>query len=96
MDEADVVAELFDLVHAVGGEENGAALLAEVDEGVHEEGGVDGIETAEGLVHDDELGLVEEGGYELNLLLHALGELFGLLGNGFGDLKLFAPDVGAL
>ena len=35
VDEADGVAELFDLVHAVGGEEDGAALLAEVDERVH-------------------------------------------------------------
>ena len=35
MDEGDGVAELFDLVHAVGGEEDGLALLAQVDEGVH-------------------------------------------------------------
>ena len=37
VDEADVVAELLDLVHAVGGEEDGAALVAEIDERVHEE-----------------------------------------------------------
>ena len=95
-DEGDGVADLFDLIHAVGAEEDGLALLAEVDEGVHEERGVDGIEAAEGLVHDDEVGLVEQGGDELDLLLHALGELFGLLGDGFGDLHAFAPDVGAL
>ena len=82
VDEADVVAELFDLIHSMGGEEDGAALLAEIDEGVHEEDGVDGIEAAEGLVHDDEFGLVEKRGDELNLLLHALGELFGLFVNG--------------
>ncbi len=96
MDEADGVAELFDLIHAVGGEEDGAALLAQIDEGVHEERGVDGVEAAEGLVHDDELGLVKERGNELDLLLHALGELFGLLGDGLGDLHALAPDVGAL
>ncbi len=73
-----------------------AALFAEVDERVHEERGVDGIEAAEGLVHDDELGLVQQGGDELDLLLHALGELFGLLGDGLGDLHALAPDVGAL
>ncbi len=95
-DEGDGVADFFDLVHAVGAEEDGLALLAEVDEGVHEEGGVDGIEAAEGLVHDDEVGVVEQSGDELDLLLHALGELFGLLGDGLGDLQLFAPDVGAL
>src|SRR5580704_7507320 len=94
-DEGDGVADFFDLIHAMGAEEDGLALLAQVDEGVHEEGGVDGIEAAEGFVHDDEVGFVEEGGDELDLLLHALRELFGFLGDGFGDLHLFAPDVGA-
>ncbi len=79
VDEADGVAHLFDLIHAVGGEEDGSSLLAEVDEGVDEQAGVDGIEAAEGLVHDDELGLVQQGGNELDLLLHSLGEVFGLL-----------------
>jgi hypothetical protein len=96
VDEADVVAHLFDLIHAVGGEEDGFALGAEVDEGVLQEGGVDGIEAGEGLVHDDEVGLVEEGGDELDLLLHALGEVFGALVDGLSDLEAVAPDVGAL
>ena len=96
VDKGDGVAEFFDLVHAVGGEEDRFTLLAEVDERVHEEDGVDGIEAAEGLVHDDELGLVQERCDELDLLLHALGELFGLLGDGFGDLHALAPDVGSL
>ncbi len=61
-----------------------------------QEGGVDGVEAAEGLVHDDEVGLVEQGGDELDLLLHALGEIFGLLGDGLGDLQPLAPGVGAL
>src|ERR1700722_9731277 len=46
-DEGDGVADFLDLVHAVCAEEYGLALLAEVDEGIHEEGGVDGIEAAE-------------------------------------------------
>src|SRR5580700_6804016 len=33
-DEGDGVADLLDLIHAVGAEEDGLALLAEVDEGV--------------------------------------------------------------
>ena len=79
IDEGDGVAELFDLVHAVGGEEDGSTLIAEVNEGVLEKRGVDRVEAAERLVHDDELGIVQQCGDELNLLLHALGELFGLL-----------------
>ena len=56
-------------------------LRAKVDERVLQERRVDGVEAAEGLVHDDEVGLVQQGGDELDLLLHALGELFGLLGD---------------
>src|ERR1700689_4235020 len=96
VDKADVIAKLFDLIHAVSGEEDGAALFAKVDEGVHEKDGVDRIEAAEWLVHDDELGPVEEGGDELDLLLHAFGELFGLLVDRFRDLQLFAPYMRAL
>src|ERR1700761_2387970 len=91
IDERDRVAELLDLVHAMCGEKNGAALRAEIDERAHEQLGVDGVEAAEGLVHDDELGLVQQCSDELNLLLHALGELFGLLVDGFGDLQALAP-----
>jgi len=38
---------------------------------------------------------VEQGGDELDLLLHALGEVFGSLGKGFGDMQLFAPVAGS-
>src|SRR5258708_10783424 len=79
-DEGDGVADFFDLIHAVGAEEDGLALLAQVDERVHEKRGGDGIEAAEGLVHDDEIGVVEQRGDELDLLLHAFVEVFGLLG----------------
>src|SRR6266481_3286697 len=95
-DEGDGVADFFDLIHAVGAEEDRLALLAKVDEGVHEKRGVDGVEAAEGLVHDDEVGLVQESGDELDLLLHAFGELLGFLGDGLGDVHALAPDMGAL
>ena len=38
---------------------------------------------------------MQQGGDELDLLLHALGELFGLLGDGLGDLQALAPGVRA-
>ena len=96
MDERNLVAHLFNLVHAVRGEENGVSGIAEFDEDVLQERGVDGVEAGEGLVHDDEFGVVQERGDELYLLLHTLGELFGLLGERFGDLQLFAPSMCAL
>jgi hypothetical protein len=39
---------------------------------------------------------VQQGGDELDLLLHAFGELFGLLEEGFGDLHALGPLDGAL
>src|SRR6185437_9199215 len=82
VDEADVVAELFDLVHAVRGEQNGTPRLAKLDENVLEDGSVDRVEAAEWLVHDDELRLVKERRDELDLLLHSLREFFSLLVDG--------------
>ncbi len=60
VDEADGVAELLDLVHAMGGEEDGLALLLELDQRALKQRGIDGIETGEGLVHDDQPGIVEQ------------------------------------
>src|SRR5660398_158934 len=40
---------------------------------------VDRVQTGEGLVHDDEVRLVQQCGDNLRLLLHALGELLNLL-----------------
>ena len=34
---------------------------AQLEERVHEHHGVDGVEAAKGLVHDDEVGIVEQG-----------------------------------
>src|SRR6185437_3722617 len=87
MDERDRVTELFNLVHAMRGEENGAALVAKVNERVLQDGCVDGIETAEGLVHDDEFGFVQQRRNELDLLLHSLGELFGLFADRSGNAE---------
>ena len=75
IDKRDGVAELFDLIHAVGGEEDCSTLIAEVDERVLQERGVDGVKAAKRLVHDDEVGFVKKRGDELDLLLHPLGEL---------------------
>ena len=41
-------------------------------------------------------GIVQHAADELDLLLHALGELFGLLGQGVGDLHAFGPVDGPL
>jgi hypothetical protein len=57
------------------------------------EGGVDGIEAAEGFVHDDEVGLVQQRAMNwIFCILWRAPRFFG----GFGDLHALAPDVGTL
>src|SRR6187402_2711817 len=93
MDQGNFIAKLFYLIDAMGGKQDGSAFLAKLQESVFQQAGIDRVETAEGLVHDDKLRLVHERGDELDLLLHSLGELFSLLGNGLCDLQTFAPGL---
>ena len=74
-DDADRVAEALGVFHQVRAEDDRAPLAPEVDDRVLERLGVHRVEAAERLVEDDEIGLVEEGADELNLLLHAAREL---------------------
>ena len=71
-DEGDGVADFFDLIHAVGAEEDSLALPAEVNERVHEKRGVDGIEAGERFVENHELGIMRDGREHLDFLAHAL------------------------
>src|SRR5215469_12253579 len=96
VDECDGVAEFFDLVHAVRGEENCAALCAKLDERTHQQLSIHGVEAAKRLVHDDEFGLMQQCSDELDVLLHALRELFSLLVDRFSDLQALTPVARAL
>src|ERR1035437_8032520 len=58
--------------------------------------GLSRVKAGEGLVHDDELGVVEQRGNELDLLLHALGELFSLFLECICDLHAPGPGACAL
>ena len=49
------------------------------------------VQTAERLVHHNQIGIVQERGYQLNLLLHPLGEFPGLLINCVGYLHPIRP-----
>ena len=58
--------------------------------------GGDGVEADEGFVHDDEFRLVDEGGDEGELLLHAVGIGGDGLGEVVGELELVGVTVYAL
>ena len=80
IDEADGVAELLDLIHAMRGEENRLALVFEFDEGAaREASALTGSRPLKGSSITIRPGSWSDGADELDLLLHALGELFGLL-----------------
>ena len=57
----------------MGGEEDGAACVAELPHHALEQMGGLGVKTHKGLIHDDETGLVEPCGDDGQLLLHAVG-----------------------
>src|ERR1051326_7547274 len=74
VDHQRAVALLLDLVHLVRGQEHRRALGAAPAQHVLQHLHVDGIEPGERLVEDQEQRPPDQGGAELELLLHALGK----------------------
>ena len=79
VDQHDAVAQLLDQVHLVGAQDDGHALLALFAQQVLDHLCVDGVEAAERLIHDQQFGMMKQGGDDLGLLLHALAQLLDLL-----------------
>src|SRR5579859_244432 len=95
MDEADGIAHHLHLLHAVRGEDDGGALGAQFQHDVFYQDGVDGIEAGERFVQNQERGLVNHGGDELNFLLHALGEVNQFLFCPGREFKSLQPLAGS-
>jgi hypothetical protein len=72
LDDGDPVAEGFRHLEGVGGQEDRAALVHEGLKEVLEEPSRSRIQAHHGLVHDDELGLVDERRGDEELLAHAV------------------------
>src|SRR6266853_2857783 len=70
-DDAHVVAQLLSLLHDVRGEQDGLAPAPQLEHGVLEDLGIDGVEPRERFVHHQQVGVVEDRGDALHLLLHA-------------------------
>ena len=77
----------------MGGEEDGAAVVADLAHHALEQVGGLGVQAYEGLIHDDDLRVVEPRGNDGQLLLHAVG----IGGNGLGQVarQLKGIRVGA-
>jgi len=72
IDDRDGVAQLFGLIELVGAEDECLATIAQLEEGTLEESDVDRVQAAERLVHEQDIGVVQHGRDELDLLLVAL------------------------
>ncbi len=80
----------------MGGDQSGAALLAdEAEEFGEDEVGGAFVEIAGGLVGEDQRGLVGEGAGDGDSLLLAAGELGGLVGQPFGEAERAEQAFGA-
>ena len=77
VDDRDRVAELLGHLELVRAEDEGLAPIAHLEEGGLEQRDVDRVEPGERLVHQDHVGVVEDGRDELHLLLVPLRERLG-------------------
>src|SRR5688572_1110901 len=74
-DDADRVAETLGVVHEMRTEDHRLPTLPQLDDDVLQRLRIDGIEAAERLIEDDEIGIVNQRRDELDLLLHAARQL---------------------
>ena len=77
IEEGHRLAQLLDHLHLVGAEDEGLALVAQLDEGILEERDVHRVEPHERLVEEQHGRVVQDRRDDLDLLLVALRELLG-------------------
>jgi hypothetical protein len=85
VDDDGVGTEAGDVIHEVGGEEHGYALLRRFEDDLVEEVGRFDIESVGGLIEHEQFGLVEQGEEQAQLLLHTARIIFGIVMDVFGQ-----------
>ena len=95
VDHHDVVAQLLGVHHDVRREQDrGPAAVLLVDQ-FPQQPLVHRVEAAEGLVEDEQVGPVDDGGHELHLLLHALRQFLAALVLDAAQVHLLEPRADA-
>ena len=89
--ERDVVAQFLHATHVVGREDDGGAFVAQFQNLALEDSGVDGVETGERLVEDEQFRTVKHRDDKLDLLGHTFRQFLDLLVPPVGDLKTVEP-----
>ncbi|MNC35926.1 hypothetical protein D3C75_844260 [compost metagenome] len=92
----NVPAQLFDMLHAVGREQDTRPLIAHFSNGILQELYINRVQSAEGFVEDENLRFMYDGCDEAHFLLIALGELFNFLVVIFRYFKAVQPVTQAL
>src|SRR5690348_8159410 len=92
-DDAQSIAQFLSLLHDVGREQDRPAAAMQVEHDVLHRLGIDRIEPREGLVQDDQLRVVQDGGDELHLLLHAPGQLVDASGRPLRETEALEPPA---
>ncbi len=83
----DLLAQLLGMRHDMGGEDDGRAALLLLGNQLLQQAHAHRIQAAEGLVENQQVGLMNDGGDELHPLQHALGQVLALLGSGVGKTE---------
>src|SRR6476620_6668809 len=71
-----LVADLFNLLHAVGTENNGSAIFCQFIDLLFDDIAVNRIQSTERFIQDDQFGIMKNSCYKLELLRHTLGKVF--------------------
>ncbi|MNV37275.1 hypothetical protein D3C71_1287880 [compost metagenome] len=79
------------MLHPVGGEQNARSLIAQLFDRILEQFDIDGVKTAEGLVQNQNLRLVDHSGDKAHFLLITLGQLLDLLVVVLGNFEAVQP-----
>src|SRR6266576_3504379 len=90
-DDTQPVANLLRMLHDVRRKQHGLAATAELQDGLAQHLRIHGIETGERLVENDQVGIVQDGGDELHLLLHALRKIRDLAHAPVRESQLLEP-----
>ncbi len=96
VDNGDEVADALGLFHVVGGVDDGAALIAQGADDV--EDGVAGLRVDAGgrLIEQDERGIVDERGGEVEASLHAAGVFLDAVACAIGEANAGEETLGTL
>src|SRR5213592_1792516 len=95
-DDAQLLAQLFGLLHDVGREQDGLPATPQVEHGVLHDLRVHRIQSRERLVQNQEIRVVEHGRDELHLLLRALGQLIDPAQAPLTETESLEPCLGLL